>query len=158
MTLKIYSDTDFSGMEKAAQEVLPSYLRCKDCRLSAEIEFMSADDIKELNLRTRGIDSATDVLSYPSLENLKDASDISPSVYFADSDGEGNIFIGSIAICEQIADEQAEKYGHSIEREINYLAVHGLLHLLGYDHDREDEKQTMRKIEEEIMQKKGLER
>ena len=66
--------------------------------------------------------------------------------------------MGSIVICEQRAREQAEEYGHSFERELWYLAVHGLLHCLGYDHETEEERREMREKEEYVMQKLDLRR
>ena len=62
-----------------------------------------------------------------------------------------NIFLGSIVICRERAAEQAEEYGHSLRREVYYLAVHGLCHLLGYDHETEEERAQMREKEEEIL-------
>ena len=63
--------------------------------------------------------------------------------------------MGSIMICVERAREQAEEYGHSLNREIYYLAVHGLLHLFGYDHENEDDKKVMREMEEIILNKIG---
>jgi probable rRNA maturation factor len=70
----------------------------------------------------------------------------------------GNIFVGDICICLYRAKQQAKEYGNSIEREVTYLAVHGLLHLLGYDHMIDSDKTIMRKAEEDIMTKINLER
>ena len=72
-----------------------------------------------------------------------------------DIDEDGNLFIGSIAICRKRAEEQAEEYGHSLKREMNYLAVHGLCHLLGYDHIEEADKKLMREKEECVLKKIG---
>ena len=71
---------------------------------------------------------------------------------------EDRLFLGSIAICEARAREQAEEYGHSYARELNYLTVHGVLHCLGYDHETEEEKREMREEEEKIMARMGLTR
>ena len=73
-------------------------------------------------------------------------------------DEDGNIFLGSIVICEKRAREQAEEYGHSYMRELHYLAVHGLWHLLGYDHMTEEDKPEMRAKEEKILSKLGITR
>ena len=73
-------------------------------------------------------------------------------------DEDGNVFLGSIVICEKRAREQAQEYGHSFERELWYLAVHGILHCLGYDHMTEEEKREMREKEESVMQKLDLRR
>ena len=73
-------------------------------------------------------------------------------------DENGNVFLGSVVICEQRAREQAEEYGHSFERELWYLAVHGLLHCFGYDHMAQEDKREMREKEEYVMKKLSLER
>ena len=70
----------------------------------------------------------------------------------------GNIVLGDICICLAKAKEQAKDFGNSIEREVTYLSVHGLLHLLGYDHMIESDKIIMRNVEENIMTKIKLER
>ena len=64
--------------------------------------------------------------------------------------------LGSIAICTEKAEEQAKEYGHSFVREMTYLFVHGLLHLLGYDHENEDDKRVMRAAEEKILSAIGI--
>ena len=73
-------------------------------------------------------------------------------------DEEGNLVIGSIAICCQRAKEQAEEYGHSYERELHYLIVHGIMHCLGYDHVTDEERAEMREKEEYILEKLGITR
>ena len=66
--------------------------------------------------------------------------------------------MGSIAICIKRAEEQAEEYGHSFMRELNYLAAHGICHLLGYDHVEESDRALMREKEEKVLKKIGAER
>ena len=73
-----------------------------------------------------------------------------------DIEEDGTLFIGSIAICEDRAREQAEEYGHSYNRELHYLVVHGLCHLLGYDHEEESDKKEMREKEERILGRMGI--
>ena len=68
------------------------------------------------------------------------------------------MFVGSIAVCKKRAAEQAEEYGHSYRRELNYLLVHGIMHCLGYDHMTEEEKSEMREKEECILGKMGITR
>ena len=123
-----------------------------DCNLSAEIVTVDEEEIKRLNREQRGIDSVTDVLSFPSL-NLVCGEKILRSNFPADFDEQGNLFIGSIAICVKRAEEQAEEYGHSLKREICYLAAHGVCHLLGYDHMTETDKTAMRQKEEKVLAK-----
>lgn len=101
------------------------------------IVFLDKDQIQEMNLTYRNIDKVTDVISFP--------------------DQDEN-YIGDIFICLDRAKEQAVDYGHSIEREIGFLAVHGYLHLLGYDHHTEAEEKEMFAKQEEILKKASLER
>ena len=114
----------------------------------AEVSLMLVNDqrIHTLNREYRGVDRATDVLSFA----LQEEMDEEPDSEFEDD------MLGDIVISVERAREQAEEYGHSFEREIVYLAVHGALHLLGYNHEEENDKQEMRSKEEEIMAKLGL--
>lgn len=116
----------------------------------AEVSLILVDDqrIHRLNLEYRGVDRPTDVLSFALQEEMEEE----PETEFEDG------MLGDIVISVERAREQAEEYGHSFEREIIYLAVHGTLHLLGYDHEEESDKQEMRSKEEEIMTNLGLER
>lgn len=123
--------------------------------LAAEILLVSEEEIRALNARERGVDAVTDVLSFPSMEGIKGAP-ILAEEHGEELDENGNVFLGSVVICEKRAREQAEEYGHSFERELWYLAVHGLLHCLGYDHMNEEEKREMREKEEYVMQKLDL--
>lgn len=75
-----------------------------------------------------------------------------------DIDEEKNLFIGSVAVCVKRAKEQAEEYGHSYNRELHYLLVHGIMHCLGYDHMTDEERAEMRGKEELILGKLGIKR
>ncbi len=129
---------------------------------SAEVElvFASTEEIRELNRETRNTDRATDVLSFPALTlNAGCYAPFTAENFPLDSEPEsGRIVLGSIVVCPQIAESQATEYGHGTEREKGYLFLHGLLHLLGFDHMEEADKIKMRKAEEEILTKVGLER
>ena len=105
-------------------------------KFSVELVYMSEDEIKETNKKQRNIDSVTDVLSFPTLDGVR-GKVIMPSDFPLEYHGK-RIFMGSIAICEKGAKEQGEEYGHSAEREISYLLIHGLLHLFNYDHMTDD--------------------
>ena len=94
------------------------------------------------NKYNTNIDEVTDVLSFAMLEETIDEPDFFPK------DDE---MLGDIIISLETAKKQAKEYGHSVERAICYLAIHGMLHLLGYDHLEEKEKRIMRKKEEEIL-------
>ncbi len=120
--------------------------------LSVEINMVSSDFIKELNLSTRGIDRVTDVLSYPTLDGVR-YKNVTVKDFPLDVDDSGKrVFLGSIIICESRAKEQAEEFGHSLERELCYLCAHGLLHLFGYDHMIESDDFEMRALADKVME------
>ena len=126
-----------------------------DATLCMELVFTDEEGIRSLNASTRGKDAVTDVLSFPNLENIF-CKPIRKADFPFDTDEEGNLFLGSVVICRQRAAQQAEEYGHSLEREVYYLAVHGLCHLLGYDHEEESDKALMREREERIVSAMNL--
>ncbi|QSX08395.1 rRNA maturation RNase YbeY [Alkalibacter rhizosphaerae] len=101
------------------------------------ISLVTPEEIQELNHQYRGKDQVTDVLSFPIYEE----TDPEP------------VQLGDIVICLERAKEQAEEYGHSLERELCFLTAHGMLHLMGYDHMEEKEMEKMQKKEKEIMQR-----
>ena len=123
--------------------------------------FVDDEEIREINLETRNIDRATDVLSFPMLdyEKGKVYKDIYTNFEFDETfkDGE-ELVLGDMVLSLERALEQSEEYGHSYEREVCYLVVHSILHLLGYDHMEEEEKKIMRKREEEILNKLNIKR
>ena len=114
-----------------------------------EVDITLVDDaaIHELNRTYRGIDRPTDVLSYALDEGEED-----PEV----DDDEIEHLLGDVIISAPTAVRQGEEYGHGLEREMTYLAVHGMLHLLGYDHMEEKDKLIMRKREEEVLRRLDL--
>lgn len=126
-----------------------------DVPVAAELTFVSAEEIRSLNREQRGVDSVTDVLSFPSLDGIRGKA-LHGDEFPYDIDENGNLMIGAIVICRERAREQAAEYGHSYGRELNYLLVHGILHCLGYDHMTDEDKAQMREKEEEILQKAGL--
>ena len=141
--LIIYCDEfDFSPLASAFDGEYKA-----DCNLSAEILFIDEDEIRELNKNQRGIDAVTDVLSFPLGED--GVYDTNPET--------NNKMLGDIVISVEHAIAQGELYGHGLRREIAYLTVHSMLHLLGYDHvDEGIEKAKMREKEEIVLTKLGL--
>ena len=121
-----------------------------DCPLFAEISLVGEEEIRTLNRTYRNCDRVTDVLSFPALDGIRDRV-LRAAEHPFETDEEGRLFLGSIAICTARAKEQAREYGHSYERELYYLAVHGILHCLGYDHEEENDKKEMRAREEEVI-------
>ena len=113
-------------------------------RTEISVTFVEAEEIRELNRDYRDNDKVTDVLSFPQFDDLNEIPDF------------GEICLGDVVICKDRAQEQAEEFGHSFEREIIYLFTHSILHLLGYDHMEEDEKKEMREREEEVMSHLGI--
>jgi len=107
------------------------------------ISFMGTDEMRVLNRDYRCKDSATDVLSFPA----NDVIIMGPSRP-----------LGDIVICMDIARLQAEEYGHSLERELAFLVVHGMLHLLGFDHETPDEEAKMRIAQSSILEHLNIER
>lgn len=110
---------------------------------SLSITFTDNENIRKVNLENRGIDSETDVLSFPMFED------------FIDIDGEFSF--GDILLSLEKAQEQAELYDHSFEREVAFLTAHSMLHLLGYDHIEEDDERVMREKQREVMKRLHLE-
>ncbi|KLU40973.1 MAG: hypothetical protein AA931_01055 [Peptococcaceae bacterium 1109] len=118
-----------------------------DPDVEVSLTFVDDEQIRVLNREYRAKDTATDVLSFPQ----------------DDEDGFMSIpgmpqVLGDIVISLPRAEEQAETFGHSLEREVVYLAVHGLLHLLGFDHEDEEGRAEMRAREEAVMEAIGLRR
>lgn len=151
--LDIYCDEyDFSALQRAFADEAEA-----DCPLSAEIVICGEEEIKELNARFRNIDKATDVLSFPALDGILER-EIKSKDFPYDIDEDGKLFIGSVVICKAVAERQAEEYGHPFERELFYLAVHGLCHLFGYDHIEESDRTKMRAKEEKVLAKMNLAR
>ena len=118
---------------------------------AAEVSVTLTDNegIRALNREFRGLDKPTDVLSFPLVEYEENA---------APAYDEEAMMLGDIVISLERAEEQAEEFGHSFEREVAFLTAHSMLHLLGYDHERsEDEDTDMRARQREIMKILGLE-
>ncbi len=128
-----------------------------DYAVQCSVTFVEADEIRRCNLENRSIDSVTDVLSFPLLEG-KDGVLDEDSITDGEFDDEGFLMLGDVVLCYDVAKQQAEEYGHSEEREIVYLFVHSIMHLLGFDHMEDGDKQAMRIAEEKIMNRIGLSR
>lgn len=121
---------------------------------SISVSFVGLDEIHALNKEYRGVDRPTDVLSFPMFE----PGEI-PAEYYEDEEGNAEeIEIGDVVICREKAKEQAEEFGHSYERELIYLFTHSIFHLLGYDHETDEEKAQMRGKEELVMNRLGITR
>lgn len=114
-----------------------------------ELVFQDNEGIQGLNRSTRGIDSVTDVLSYPSMDGVR-GKVLLPEDCITELEGK-YIFLGSIVLCEDKIRAQAVEYGNTEEQEREYLILHGLLHLFGYDHMTDEDKKEMRDLEKKIL-------
>ncbi len=162
MSHKITVSADKGGwklfsLKRMLRRTVKTALDAEGVSLACEINIMLTDDagIQEVNRTMRDIDRATDVLSFPMF-------DLTPGEHPGEEDADpdtGLVPLGDMCISVERAKAQAAEYGHSFEREICYLSVHSVLHLLGYDHlDEGEMKRQMRQREEEIMKQLKLER
>ncbi len=146
-------------------QVIEATLDHQECPYETQISLtiVELDEIQALNKEYREIDKATDVLSFPLIDYpapadfhlIVDNEDGADEYFDYDS---GELMLGDIVIAYDKIKEQAEEYGHSFERELGFLIVHSMLHLLGYDHMNEDEEAVMFALQEEILEKAGLKR
>jgi len=143
---------------KEAYEYVMKFLKLPCSDLEINIDFVSRSKIKDLNTKFRSNPNVTDVLSFPSLLEVG-KTDMQLIGYKLTKDNfpmdvnqeTGMLFLGDISICKGVVYKHAKEYGNTKLREMVYMAVHGLLHLLGYDHINEDDKKIMRDVEEKIM-------
>ena len=159
--INIYGDIprrEVRGLCRKLRRAVRTALRAEGVKAPCKIDIMLTDDrrIHDINLTQRGVDSHTDVLSFP-LNQLTPGR-FDPAECETDP-GTGRVLLGDMVIDMDQCYRQAGEYGHSLDRELSYLAVHSVLHLLGYDHlDEGEEKALMRSHEETIMARLGLER
>ncbi len=150
-------------LENKIEDIIEYTLKEEGVNIPFEISIIFIDnkEIRKINKEQRDIDKATDVLSFPMLdyEDGKIFKEMYLDYEFDFCDlNEGNLVLGDMALSLEKAAEQAEEYGHSFIREVMYLVVHSILHLLGYDHMEEEDKVLMRKREEEILNKFNINR
>ena len=144
-------------VEPLLRRVISAALEAEGMDLPCEINVLLTNDegIHQVNLDMRGVDRPTDVLSFPMFDLSPGEK---PGEEHEDPDT-GLVPLGDMCISLERAAAQAEEYGHSVERELSYLAVHSVLHLLGYDHmDEGPMKAQMRRREEHILEGLGIRR
>ena len=117
-----------------------------DSKLIITVTFTIPEEIRKINKEYRNIDRATDVLSFPMFEK-EELDEMIKNKDFMHED-----VLGDIIISIEKVKEQAEEYGHSFERELSYMLVHGFYHLMGYDHIEEEDKKIMRPKEDKILE------
>ncbi len=127
-----------------------------DQDVEISITLVDNEQIREINREYRNKDAETDVLSFPMLE-FDEKREIIPMHQEGDYNRDENVLVlGDIVISLEKAREQAQEYGHSFEREVGFLTVHSVFHLLGYDHEEEEQAKEMREKEEQVLQKLNL--
>ncbi len=147
--------TDHSGklsddQSSLIRQVIATAMTKENVAAGSEVSVSIVDDeeIKNLNRDYRGKDQPTDVLSFALNEGAEDSGlmEDAPNI------------MGDVIISMERAEAQAEEYGHSLERELSFLAVHGFLHLNGYIHESEEEEKEMFTLQEEILKAHGIEK
>ena len=163
MNHEIIIDSELDGgtgpWEALLQRVIPAALEAEGVCVPCEVDVLLTDDrgIHEINLEQRGVDRPTDVLSFPMFEFTPG---IPPTAETAEKDPDtGLLPLGDMVLSVERAAAQGEEYGHGAEREMAYLAVHSILHLLGYDHmDDGPQRAGMRGRDEAILNALGITR
>ncbi len=148
-------------LEILVEDIIKQTLGSENVSKNAEVSVAMLDDrhIQKLNKTYRSIDAPTDVLSFAMRDKTAEEREVVDDGCVFEGEGidkNGEELLGDIAISLERAVVQAMEYGHSLEREVAYLAVHGTLHLLGYDHETPEEKSVMRQKEEEMLRKHDL--
>lgn len=165
MTVTLERESDiplpFSEQE-VAEMVISETLDYEDCPYEIQVNLIltSNEEIHKINLEHRGVDAPTDVLSFPMIEYAY------PSDFTVlEADGmdnfdpdTGELILGDIVISVDKVIEQAEKYNHGVKREYAFLITHSMLHLFGYDHMDELERETMEHKQEEILNRLNITR
>lgn len=158
MSSEIYFEKPAAADEKHERIIRDVYEKCTetyDEDLAVGVCVTGNEGIRKINREFRNVDSATDVLSFP----LLDAKDGEISWDGKDLDRKtGSVMIGDIVISIERAGEQAGELGHGIERELAFLTCHGMLHLLGYDHETPEREKTMTQKQKEILDGLGYRR
>lgn len=146
------------GYIKKVLETGLEYLGQPTGQLEVSLSFVGEDEIRELNKEYRDTDKVTDVLSFPTVDNpergvidlASHASDLNPETWLLN--------LGDIIICLPRAKQQAKEYGHSLKREVAFLSLHSLLHLLGYDHMNQADEEQMTAVQNAVLDKLNIKR
>lgn len=162
MDLEIYDKTKDGvpakhvDMIKDVLEYAGKYLELAE-NTEMSVTLMNNEDIHQINKQYRGVDRATDVISF-AIEDDEDEDDDFPLVMDEEMAAEIPENIGDIFVSMDKVEEQAEYLGHSYERELGFLVVHGFLHLNGYDHMKPEDEKVMFKLQADILDAYGLKR
>jgi len=162
MTVHVDYETDRQleiPYEEIIRDIVEAAIAYEECPYEAEVNVLLTDNegIREINRDQRNIDAPTDVLSFPMIVFSRESDfghvEESAEDYFNPETGE--LLLGDIVVSVEKVVEQAEKYGHSMERELAFLVAHSMLHLCGYDHMEENERNIMEAKQREILEEKG---
>ncbi len=150
MNVLFENETNIDVNSKLIEDVIKESLSYEKISNNCEISVTIVDNktIHQINKKHRNIDRPTDVLSFPLIDFNKESIPNNSQV----------VYLGDIIISIEKAIEQANEYGHSLDREIGFLTAHSMLHLLGYDHIEKDEEEIMFKKQEEILENLNLRR
>ncbi len=164
MTIPVSCETETAlpfEAEPLIRRVAEAVLESENCPYECEIDVLLTDNaaIREINLSERGIDAPTDVLSFPAVDfaepALFDHLEDDLSLFHPES---GELLLGDMVISLEKVLSQAAEYGHGPKRELAFLTAHSCYHLLGYDHETEEERAVMEKKQEELLRSLGLTR
>lgn len=148
--------------EQIVRDIIPAVLEYENCPYEAEVNLLFTDNdaIREMNRDYRQVDAPTDVLSFPMIEfeMESDFSHVEDCVEDCFNPETGELLLGDIVISVEKVAEQAKQYGHSQTRELAFLVAHSMLHLCGYDHMEDEERERMEKKQREILSGKGYSR
>lgn len=145
---------------EVAGQVVQAALDKMECPYETELNLIITDNtgIQTINLEQRSLDAPTDVLSFPMVDydipgDFSKLEDTSWEYFNFDT---GELMLGDIIVSAEKVDSQAKEYGHSTEREFGFLIAHSMLHLFGFDHMEEKERNAMEKLQREILESIGL--
>ncbi|MCL2865904.1 MAG: rRNA maturation RNase YbeY [Lachnospiraceae bacterium] len=161
MTNEVEKQFDFAqvgfDIEKTAEKVIVAVLDMESCPFEVEVNLLITDDkaIQEMNQIHRGIDKATDILSFPMIiyvvpGDFSKVEELGASAFHPAS---GELLLGDIVISWEKMLAQTEEYGHSLKREFAFLIAHSMLHLCGYDHVEEEERFQMEEKQRQVLEK-----
>ncbi|HZK27328.1 MAG TPA: rRNA maturation RNase YbeY [Thermoclostridium sp.] len=137
-------------MKKLLTRAIKTALQHEEIEHDIMVSFllMENDEIRSINSKLRNNDNVTDVISFPMLDMENGRFKTEPEEFDMD---QGMLFLGDIVISIPKAIEQAQQYGHCVDREVAFLSVHGLFHLLGYDHQTPEDEENMTKKQENVL-------
>ena len=158
MTIQIEYETEKQleiPYEQIVRDIIPAVLEYENCPYEAEVNLLFTDNeaIREMNRDYRQVDAPTDVLSFPMIEfdRESDFSHVEDCVEDCFNPETGELLLGDIVISVEKVADQAEQYGHSQTRELAFLVAHRMLHLCGYDHMEDEERERMEKRQRQIL-------